>query len=130
VTLLLAPDQVALYEPGDPDTHGWVTAEDQDQAPLWEGPGNLQAQAGRSAGTADAAGGHGPWDPNRSDLATLFLPTDAPVRDGLRAVIRGRSYALSQARLIEDPTDPTAGIACWMTTATGVDTWTLGGVDA
>jgi hypothetical protein len=129
VTLLLAPDLVALYEPGDPDTHGWVTADDLAPS-VWEGPGNLQAQAGRSSGTADAAGGHGPWDPNRSEAATLFLPTDAPVRDGLRAVIRGRSYALSQSRLIEDPTDPTAGIACWMITATGVDTWARGGTDA
>jgi len=126
VSLLLAPDVVALYPGGGSDSHGWALPDNA--APVWEGPGNLQPVPGRSdAGAADG-GGHGPYDPAHGAAAVIYLPPDAPVADGIAAVVRGQGWVLSQARLIEDPAG--MDLTCWVATATGVDTWPSGGTDA
>lgn len=122
MTLLLATDQVALYPAGNaPDSHGW---EQPGTTPAWTGTGNLQAQAGRSDSRAADGGGHGPYDPRTGAAALLLLPPDAPVADGMTALVRGEPYALSQVRLITDPTG-TGGLDCWAATATGTSTWAV-----
>ena len=121
MSLLLAPDSVALYAPQGADGHGWAQLDDS-SPPVWEGAGNLQRSPGRADARAADAGGHGPADPAHSQLATLYLPMDAPVADGAVVVIGGQRFALSQARKVTDPTG-SGWLDCWAATATGVDTY-------
>jgi len=120
--LLLAPDLVTLYSgPPAADAHGWAAAP---AAQVWQGQGNLQAGPGRSDNAAAAAGGHGPYDPAHSGLATLYLPPDVPLAEGMVALVGGISYALSQVRLAGDPVNPgTGGLGCWVATATEAGQW-------
>jgi hypothetical protein len=119
VSLLLGAETVTLYPGAGQDTHGWATA---GSSPVWTGAGNLQRSPGRSDPRAEAGGGHGPYDPRTGELATLYLPPDAPLSDGLVAEVGGRHFALSQARLTLDPTGSGA-LDCWVAVATGTDGW-------
>jgi hypothetical protein len=118
MSLLLAPDDVALYAGTASDAHGWAGVELG--APLWNGQGNLQRQPGRTDPLAAGGGGLGPADPNVITSAALFLPMDAPVADGVLAVIGGQRFALGQVRKVTDPTG-SGWLDCWAATATGVD---------
>jgi hypothetical protein len=120
MSLLLAPDYVALYTPpGTADEHGWALA-DAAAEPDWAGQGSLQRAPGRSDDAAGQGGGHGPRDPAASALAVIFLPTDAPVADGTIAEVGGQWWALSQTRLVGDPRG-TGDLDCWAATATQTD---------
>jgi hypothetical protein len=120
MTLLLGADQVTLYPAGSAaDSHGWALA---GTPAAWQGSGSLQTSPGMSADTAAQGGGHGPYDPNATRLATLFLPPDAPVAEGCVADVRGERYHLTQVRLVTDPTG-TGGLDCWAASATGTSTW-------
>ena len=52
----------------------------------------------------------------------IFLPPEAPVRDGQVAEVRGEHYHLSQARPVTDPRG-TGDLDCWAATATWTDGW-------
>jgi hypothetical protein len=120
VSLLLAVDQVELFAPPPgSDEHGWAL---EPTAQVWTGPGNLQRAPGRADAYAGTGGGHGPYDPAHSSLAVLYLPPDAPVADGVLAVIGGQSFALSQARYVTDPRG-SGDLDCWTATATGTGTY-------
>jgi hypothetical protein len=117
VTLLLATDIVELFGPtGSADAHGWA---EPGTDPAWSGAGNLQASAFPSDPRASDGGGHGPFDPAARPVALLFLPVDASPAEGTVAVVRGQTWALSQVRLVVDPTG--GGIDCWVATATVSD---------
>jgi|SRR5215831_7687046 len=112
--LLLGLDQVTLYAPGAADVLGW--AQPHPATTVWTGTGNLQLTAGASDPRAETGGGYGPFEPNRAETGTLYLPEDAQPAEGQAADIRGRRWTLSQTRLI---TDPTGGqLTCWAATAT------------
>jgi hypothetical protein len=49
-----------------------------------------------------------------------MLPPDAPLADGMVAVIDGTPYALSQCRKMRDPRCDGDGLTCWQATATGM----------
>ena len=118
MSLLLAPVQVTLYDPpAGADKHGWATAP---SAQVWQGNGNLQRMPGRADALASWAGGHGPFSPAHSDLATLYLPPDAPLHDGMMASVGGKNWALSQTRLVADPRG-TGEMDCLTATATATD---------
>jgi hypothetical protein len=122
VSVLLAPDTVELYPPGPAeDSHGWALPTG-DQLPTWSGPGSLQLAAGPSDPQAAQGGGAGPFDPAAADAGSLYLPPDAVgATEGALAVVRGRAYALSQVRLV---TDPTGGpLSCVVATVSGLDGW-------
>jgi hypothetical protein len=123
VSLLLTPDHVVLYPAGELDPRGWREPGDE---PAWEGAGNLQLQPGITDPRAADGGGRGPHDPARDHTGQLYLPPDAPVADGMAAVVRGDTYWLGQTRLMEDPTAG-ARAACWVSTVTGTRTWAEGG---
>ena len=123
MSLLLAPVTVTLYEEAAaPDGHGWAVPDLS--GPVWAGAGSLQSQPGRTDAGADQGGGHGPYEPRSGALATLYLPPDAPVADGVIAEVGGQHYALSQARPVTDPTG-TGALDCWVATATGTDKWAV-----
>lgn len=120
MTLMLATDPVELYPAaGGADGHGWA---EPGAEPVWSGTGNLQAQPGRSDARAADGGGHGPYDPRHGSAAVLLLPPDAPLIDGMTAVVRGQVFALSQSRLIPDPLG-SGWLDCQAATATGTDGW-------
>jgi hypothetical protein len=120
VTLLLAPDQVELYPPSGADAHGWALP---GTAPSWSGTGNLQLSPGISDPHAADRGGAGPHGPAAVDDGTLYLPAEAPVTEGCGALIRGRMFALSNVRLIPDPTYPAGGLTCWAARASDTGGW-------
>lgn len=120
MSLLLAADAVTLYAATGADGHGWATADLS--TPLWSGAGSLQTSAGRVSALAGDGGGAGPYSPAHSSSAQLYLPPDAPVADGVIAEVRGEHYALSQSRLVTDPTG-SAALDCWAATATGTSTY-------
>jgi hypothetical protein len=109
VSLLLAADEVALYPPGGADPHGWALP---GAAPSWRGRGSWQPGPGASDPGAADRGGHGPQGPATVALGQLFLPPEAPVADGVVALVGGRRYALSQTRLVRDPRG-TGDLDCW-----------------
>lgn len=117
--ILLAPEPVALYAAEGADSHGWALP---GSAELWAGHGTLQAAPGVSDGLAGAGGGHGPYDPRSGASATLYLPPDAPVADGLVATVAGRRFYLSQTRLVTDPRG-TGDLDCYVATATESGQW-------
>ena len=118
--LLLAPDAVSLFQASGADAHGWAQADVAN--PVWAGSGSFQRQAGSTDSGAQQGGGHGPYDPNTSQVAVIFLPPEAPVRDGQVAEVRGEHYHLSQARPVTDPRG-TGDLDCWAATATWTDGW-------
>jgi hypothetical protein len=123
VTLLLAADTVELYAPaGTADAHGWA---DPGTTSAWTGPGNLQMSGFPSDPRAEGPGGHGPFDPAAIPTGVLFLPVDASPAEGTVAQVRGQSWALSQVRLVVDPTG--GGIDCWVALATLADQEVSGG---
>ena len=123
MTLLLAADSVELYRPSDSaDEHGWALP---GTLPAWSGPGNLQMSGFPSDPRAEATGGHGPFAPASQPSGALFLPLDASPSDGQVAVVRGQSWALSQVRLVVDPTG--GGVDCWIALATLADSVVAGG---
>lgn len=115
MTLLLAADTAELYPPGELDAHGW---REPGQTPEWSGPANLQLQAGRSDPRAAEGGGHGPHDPARDHVAYLYLPADAPVKDGITAWVRNEYYVLSETRQVTDPLAIGGPLTCWVALAT------------
>lgn len=119
---MLATGTAELYPPSEAtDDHGWRLPGAE---PYWQGPANLQLQAGISRPQAGPGGGRGPFGPARDDTGVLYLPDDpglAALRDGWVALVRGKRYVLSQARYVADPAG--AGLACWAATATSVDSW-------
>lgn len=115
MTLLLGRDQVVLYPAGGADGHGWALP---GAAPVWAGAGNLQAGPGRSDPRAADGGGFGPSDPARAAGAVLLLPPEAPLEDGMTALIGGQRYQISQPRLVTDPR-ATGELDCWAANATG-----------
>ena len=118
--LLLAPDDVALLDPTDTeDSTGW---ELPPTGILWQGRGNLQPYPGLVSARAADQGGGGPYDPTFTSLATLYLPPDAPVAEGITADVRGRQYVLSQVRFLRDP-QGLGVLDCWAATASSVDQW-------
>ncbi len=118
--LLLAPDQVTLTLPStELDEHGWRLP--GDPPPVWEGPGNLQLNAGISSPRAAEEGGRGPYGPARDNVGTLYLPPEAPVLEGSTVEVRGRRYVASQTHQVLDPVS--AQLTCWAMTVTSVDTW-------
>jgi hypothetical protein len=126
VSLLLAEDSVTLYPAGYPDGHGWVMPEGE---PIWHGLGNLQPTPGRHDPRAAEGGGHGPFAPEAGEVATLYLPPDAPVADGVWAEVRGVSWYLSQARLMADPFGLGGDLTCWQVNAASTSRWPEGGAD-
>jgi hypothetical protein len=117
VTVLLAVDAVELFGPtGSADAHGWA---EPGTDPAWTGVGNLQVSAFPSDPRAADAGGHGPFDPATRPTGSLFLPVDASPAEGQVALVRGQSWALSQVRLVVDPSG--GGVDCWVATATASD---------
>lgn len=121
--VLLPTDQIDLYAPGGPDSHGWVTPPDGRRGPDWSGAGALQLGPGRTSVTADDLGGRGPFAPRSSEVGTLYLPLDAPARDGWVAQVRGAGYALSQVHAVLDPTDPDGGLSAVVATVSEVSSW-------
>lgn len=115
--LLLGTDLVTLLAHEDEDTqqdaHGWAG---RPSAPVWTGTGNLQLAPGRSDPQATGGGGHGPFDPAVTPAGDLFLPSQARPADGMTAVIRGRTWVLSQVRNIPDPTGGV--LSCWAAAVT------------
>lgn len=120
MTVLLAPDPVALYPAAGADEHGWALPGTD---PAWSGSGNLQLALGRSDPRAADGGGHGPHQPAAVPEGTLYLPPEAPVVEGIVAVVRGRAFVLSSVRLIPDPTYPTGGLTCWACLASDSTQW-------
>ncbi len=127
MSLLLAADDVVLYPPStDMDEHGWRLPDEATS--YWTGVGNLQLGPGLSNPLAASGGGRGPYGPARDDVGNLFLPSDVALLEGSTAVVRGRSYVLSQVRLVADPAEGLEGpLTCWTATATSVDSWPAGG---
>lgn len=119
MSVLLATDPVTLYDAPGSDGHGWALP---GSVPLWQGSGSLQRSPGRSDPHSAAGGGSGPYDPNAGEAATLYLPADCPVADGLAADIAGRRFHLSQSRYVTDPTGSGA-LDCWVATATESGQW-------
>jgi hypothetical protein len=113
VTVLLAPDDVELYEPGGTDEHGWRLP---GAVADWRGRGSLQLVSGLSDPRATDRGGHGPHDPRAAQTGTLFVPADARPRDGMTAVVRETVFVLSQVRLVPDPVG--SGLDCYAATVT------------
>lgn len=119
MTVLLATDPVDLYPAEDQaDAHGWALP---GTTPGWTGAGNLQLSPGTSDPRATDRGGHGPFDPAAAQAGSLFLPMDADPAEGMTAVIRGRPFALSNVRLVVDPTG--GGIDCWVAAVAGTGQW-------
>ena len=118
--LLLAPDAASLFQASGADQHGWALADVS--TPVWTGKCSFQRYAGSTDSGAQQGGGHGPYDPNTSQVAVIFLPPEAPVRDGQVAEVRGEHYHLSQARPVTDPRG-TGDLDCWAATATWTDGW-------
>lgn len=118
--LLLTTDEVSLTYPSvDTDEHGWRLPT---EAPVvWTGLGNLQLQPGISSPRAAEQGGRGPYGPARDAYGQLYLPADAPVVEGAQVSVRGRTYVLSQTRVVADPRGEE--LECWVATVTSVDTW-------
>jgi hypothetical protein len=123
VSVLLPTDTAALYQPGDLDPHGW--REEGTLGPYWEGECSLQLAPGVSDGRAAAGGGHGPHGPAVDSTGVLFLPPELVIADGMTADIRGRTFVLSQTRLVKDPLGGL--LDCWTATVTTSDTWPAGG---
>lgn len=121
MSLMLAPDPVELYRPGELDAHGW--RELGGGAPFWRGAGNLQLAPGPSDPRAAAGGGRGPAEPAADERGLLYLPPDAELAEGCGARIRGRLFVLSQVRYVADPIGVGGGLDCWMATATGTGAW-------
>lgn len=119
MSLLLAADEVALYPAAPEDSHGWALP--GLDPPAWTGTGNFQAQPGRADVRAADGGGHGPYDPRAGSVGVLLLPPDAPLADGMTAVVRGVTYALSQSRAVLDPVG--GGLDCQAATASSVSDW-------
>jgi hypothetical protein len=120
VSVLLAPDPVELFLPGDLDGHGWREGPPEGTRPYWKGAGNLQLAVGGQGGSdprGTGGGGRGPHDPATIMSGTLYLPPDAEPLEGATARVRGKWYALSQVRLLGDPQGG-EGIDCFTATAT------------
>lgn len=111
--LLLASDEVEMWEPGAEDGHGW--REPPEGRARWCGQGNLQLNQGDSDPTASGGGGRGPHQPVRSAEGLLFLPEAAKPVEGWSARVRGEVYVLSEVRRITDPTG--GGLGCWLARA-------------
>lgn len=121
--ILIETDDVVCYPPSpETDEHGWRLPGSE---PYWSGRGTLQLRAGVSDPRAAEGGGRGPFGPARDNVGDLFLPPDLELLEGSTAEIRGHRYALSQVRLVLDPT--ALGLDCWAATATSFDTWPDGG---
>ena len=114
MSVLLAVDTVALYRPGPPDAHGWVTQ--GAGRPYWTGQGSLQLGPGPSDPRAADGGGHGPFGPGASRTGNLYLPPSVPPAEGDLALIRGTLWALSQVRFVPDPAG-TGDLDCYVATA-------------
>jgi hypothetical protein len=121
VALILAADQVELYEPAPSDRYGWQDPPPSPPRPRWCGTGNLQLAGGRSDPGAAAGGGHGPYNPARGLVGVLYLPPEACPVEGYAARIRGQAFVLSQVREITDPGE--TGLGCWMAAVTGTGEW-------
>jgi hypothetical protein len=118
--LLLAPDTVDLHAPSTTqDNCGW--AEPDPGGVVWTGLGNLQLDAGTSDPRQHTAGGSGPYDPACGLSGQLFLPTDAPIAEGVTVECRGHQFIASQVRTVVDPAG--SGLDCIMSTVTGVEQW-------
>lgn len=100
MTVLLATDDLELYPAGAADEHGWV---DTGAAAIWAGRGSLQIVAADTGPGADDGGGHGPFDPASTPNGLVYLPADAPARDGSALEARGERWVLSQVRYVADP---------------------------
>lgn len=120
---LVAPDPVTVYAPASsPDEHGWSLPA---TAPVWSGMGNLQLQPGLSDPRAKD-GGHGPFNPSRDRVGTIYLPVEFSLVEGSVVECRGRHYYLSDTRFVGDPSgngDGTAPLDVWTATVTSFDTW-------
>ena len=115
--LLVAADQVELWEPGELDDHGWREPPPDGARPRWSGTGNLQLNQGFSEPRGADSGGRGPHEPARVEDGLLFLPLDAEPHDGCSVRVRGEVYNLSQVRKIIDPMR--FGLDCWTARTTG-----------
>ncbi len=115
--LLLGVDQVELYPPAaEHDEHGWALPGTD---PYWTGTGNLQLAAGSSDPAASTGGGAGPFQPRAVPGGLLVLPPDCPLAEGSAALIRGQWWAVSQVRMIADPTaEPGGGCSTMAATVT------------
>jgi hypothetical protein len=121
VTVLLAVDQVELYQPGELDATGWREPPDESTArPCWTGRGNLQLYTGSSDPRAGPGGGRGPHDPRRVGAGNVFLPSGACPVDGMTAVVRCQAFVLSEVRFIADPTGIDGFLSCWSASVTAV----------
>jgi len=124
--LLLGTDTVSLYAPAaDADAHAWALPGAE---PYWTGPGALQLGPGLSDPRNTQGGGHGPYDPHAAPGGQLFLPPDCPLAEGSAAQVRGAWWAVSQVRLVTDPTvAPGGGISCMTATVTATAQWEADG---
>jgi len=113
MAVLLANTEVELYPAGGEDGHGWALP---GAVLAWRGAGSWQPAPGVSDAAAGDRGGHGPQRPATAALGQVYLPPDAPVADGVVAVIGGRAYALAQARLVTDPRGH-GDLDCWVASA-------------
>jgi hypothetical protein len=118
VAVLLKPDAVRLYEPGELDAHGWREPDPREL--VWEGLGNLQPGSGRSDQRATDDGGAGPFEPRRYPEATVYLPPAAPLRDGMIVEVRGDLWSIAESRLVEDPRGLGGPLSCWVASANGI----------
>jgi len=124
MSLMLGADQVTLFSPpAGADEHGWTLPA---TAQVWQGSGNLQRLPGRSDPLMREGGGQGPFGPNVVDTAMLYLPSDAPVSEGMVAEVRGERYVLSQVHPVLDPTG-TGGLDCLVASAARDTVWGLDG---
>jgi hypothetical protein len=119
MTMLLAADQLTLYPSGSQaDGHGWALP---DSTPVWQGIGNLQLDPGYSDARATESGGSGPYQPAHRPSGQLFLPTDAPLVDGVTVQVRGERYVCSLSRTVMDPTG--GALSCQVATVSMVGGW-------
>lgn len=120
MTVLLPTDDLALYERGEADAHGWVRPP-ADSEPFWTGTGSLQLAGGVAAVDAASGGGSGPFAPAHDQTGTLYLPLGTGARDGTQLRARDRVYVLAQVRDIPDPSGGDAG--CTVADVTEVGAW-------
>lgn len=119
MSVLLPTDDLALYDETLGDEHGWV--EPADGAALWEGRGSLQLAPGTTGVDAAGTGGAGPFAPLSVQSGAVYLPPDAPARDGLVLTARGARFVLSSTRATPDPVG--GGADCIVATATAISGW-------